>query len=220
MLMRHKKNAIVLLGGGGHCKSVLDTIWRLNEYSDVVIVDPVLPIGTVLYGAKVVGSDEVLPKLYEHGISQAFITIGSIGKKENIELRSRLYETAKGIGYDIPAIIDGSALISGSAIIGEGTFIGKNAVVNAETIIGKMAIINTGAIIEHDCYIGDYSHVSVGTVVAGGVKVGNSAFIGANATIIQCRTIGSNSIVGAGSVILSDVPDDSVSVGVYKSHNS
>ncbi len=51
------ENKIVLLGAGGHCKSVLDAILRANEYQEIVITDPDISPGAMIMGCKVVGTD-------------------------------------------------------------------------------------------------------------------------------------------------------------------
>jgi len=43
-----KKN-ILLIGGGGHCRSVLDTIFELNEYLKLGIIDKKENIGKKLW---------------------------------------------------------------------------------------------------------------------------------------------------------------------------
>lgn len=219
--MKHSNDEmkrIVLVGGGGHCRSVLDTLNRSNDYGEILITDSNIPAETVIDGATVLGNDDILPNLFVRGISNAFVTIGSVGARESDELRQKLYENVKSLGFAIPYIIDSSAIVSNSSQIAEGVYIGKNAVINAGAKIDKMAIINTGAIVEHECKIGAYSHVSIGAVLAGRVEVGEGTFIGANSTIIQCIKIGANSVIGAGSVVLGDVPDNTTVVGVYNGH--
>ena len=77
--------SIVLLGGGGHCKSVLDTVIRGNLYDKIYITDPQIPAGTVILDrATVVGNDETLLSLIEKGIRNAFITVGVIEPSHKI----------------------------------------------------------------------------------------------------------------------------------------
>ncbi len=206
-------NKLVLLGAGGHCKSVLDAALCSNQFSEIVITDPVTLVGTKVLGCKVVGTDEVLPKLFNEGFTQAFITVGSI---QNSAVRRKLVCLATKIGFTFPVIIDPSAVISRFAKIGEGTFIGKNTVVNAGTKIGKHCIINTGAILEHDCSVGAYSHVSVGSILCGGVTLGSGVFVGAGSTVIQLTTISDNAIIGAHSIVLENVGENVKASGLVK----
>lgn len=202
---------LVLLGGGGHCKSVLDSAIRMNSFEQIVITDPVITPGQKIYGCEVVGTDECLEELFTKGFDNAFITVGSIGVNY---LREKLAEKASGIGFRFPVVIDPTAIVSDFAVIGSGTFVGKKAIVNADAVIGRHCIINSGAIVEHECLIGDYSHVSVGTVLCGKVRVGMQCFIGAGSTVIQCLDIGDNCIVGAGAVVNRDVSFNTRVAGV------
>lgn len=131
-------------------------------------------------------------------------------------IRDRLYATAKKIGYRFPVIADRTAAIAGSAVIGEGTYIGKCAVVNADACVGKMCIINSCALVEHGSVVGDYSHIAVKAALCGNVHTGDHVFIGAGATVIQGTGIGAGSIVGAGSLVLGDIPGQQTVYGVYK----
>ena len=139
------------------------------------------------------------------------------GKKyKNYDIRTRLYHRLKEVGFHLPIVVDETAVVAESAQIGEGSYIGRNAVVNGDAQVGKMCIINNGAVLEHDCVLGDFSHLSVGAVACGVVKIGEETFVGANATILQCLTVGNKVKVGAGAIVLGDVPDYCTACGVWK----
>ncbi len=185
---------IILVGYGGHAKSVADCIERGNSFRIVGYTDKEKHESPYTY----LGTDEALEFYFERGIKNAVLCIGYLGKGN---LREKLFSYLKGIGFYFPVIVDPSAIISESAQIGEGTFVGKRAVINANALIGKMCIINTAAIIEHESVVGDFTHIAVGAVLCGRVTVGNSAFIGANATVIQEQNIDSGKLVPAGMTI-------------------
>ena len=124
----------MLIGGGGHCKSVLDTALRCGRFDDILIVDPVLKAGNEIMGCLVSGDDEALHELFDKGYRYAFISAGSI---KSTELRHRLFETASAIGFEFPCISDPSAIVSEYTKIEQGVFIGKNAIVNAEAKMMK-----------------------------------------------------------------------------------
>lgn len=192
---------IILIGAGGHAKSIIDSIEKSHQYRIIGFTD-VKPVKKYKkYGY--LGDDSVLYKYFEKGIKYAFVTLGFMGDKKNP--RALLYNKIKQIGYKIPVIIDPSAEVASDAEIGEGTFIGKKCIINAATKIGKMCIINTCAVIEHDNIIGDFSHISVQTTLCGNVITGENVFVGANTVILQEKNIGKNSLIGAGSVILRDI---------------
>ena len=197
----------MLIGGGGHCRSVLDCVLSSNEYDEIGIIDNLY---CSCLGIPVIGKDEDIPRLIESGWNNAFITVGSVG---NTSIRRKLYKVLNDLEIKVPVIVDPTAVIAKGAVIGRGTFIGKRAVINTNSNIGECAIINTGAIIEHDCIIGDFTHISPGTVICGGVKIGNDSHVGAGAVVRQFITIGNCSLIGAGSVVVKDIEDNKKAYG-------
>lgn len=201
---------IVLLGFGGHSKSVIDTIERQNEYKIIGVLEKKEKREAKYRGYRCIGGDEKLEELFKSGIKHAFVTLGFMGKAD---IRNRIYYTLKAIGFTLPVKVDPSCLIAKDVSIGEGTFVGKGAIINADAHIGKMCIINTGSILEHETKVGDFCHISVGTLLCGQVQVGDNSFIGAGATVIQGIHVGSGSIVGAGSSVVKKVDDNTLVYG-------
>jgi len=185
---------IVIVGFGGHAKSLADCIERSGRYKIVGYTDS--SDNNVDY--PYLGTDDSLKDIFDNGTHCAAIGVGYLGKGC---VRENIYRSLKEIGFELPVVRDPSAIISESAAVGEGTFIGKNVVVNAQAVVGNSCILNTGSIIEHECIVKDFAHIAVGAVVCGQASVGRAAFVGANATIIQCMNIGDNEIVPAGAVI-------------------
>lgn len=185
---------IILVGYGGHAKSVADCIERQGEYRIIGYTELTEMESKYPY----LGNDDVLSEYFENGIKNVVICTGYLGKGN---IREKLYKLVKNIGFNLPIIVDPSAIVSKSATIGEGTFIGKSAIINAEAQVGKMCIINSKVLVEHECNIGDFVHLAVGVVICGQVNIGDKVFVGANSTIIQCRKIRTNEIVPAGVTI-------------------
>lgn len=208
---------IVLIGFGGHAKSVVDTIEKQKKYHIAGFVEKGQGIPKSYKGYKIIGQDDDLEKIFKKGIKNAFITIGYLGEST---VRQKLYYQLKEIGYCIPVIIDNTAEIASDAKVGEGTYVGKKAVINSDAEVGSMCIINTAAVIEHECKVGDFSHVAVGAVVCGMSVIGSETLIGANASVLQCKAVGNNAKVGAGTVVLENVPDYAVACGVWKGINN
>lgn len=200
---------IILIGYGGHARSMSDSVVRQGQYRIVGFTAPERP--QELLGHEWLGTDECLAHYFSSGVRNACICIGYLGRGD---LRDSLYSMVKRIGFQLPEIIDPSAVIAGDVPIGEGTFIGKNAVVNSGSRIGKMCIVNTCALVEHDSMVGDFTHLAVRATLCGGVKVSDHCLIGAASTLVQCVQIGSHSIIGAGAAVIKDIPQDCVVAGV------
>ena len=203
-------NSIILVGGGGHCKVIIDILKENNDYDEILISDLKENLGKEILGIKIEYTDDQLEDLYKKGYKNAFV---SMGKVEINEQRKKLYEKIQNVGFKIPVIISKSAKISRYSEIGEGTLIGKNVVVNPGTKIGKNCIINTGSIIEHDCIIEDNVHIGPGAILSGGTHIGNNSFIGTGAIIIQNINISQDTLIGAGAVVIKDINELGVYVG-------
>lgn len=201
---------LLLVGGGGHCESVLDSLIQSEQFSEIGIIDKNENIGKHVLGISVIGCDNDLAKLYDNGYSYAFVTLGSIG---NPKQRIKLYNILEEIGFVIPNIIDQTAIISKNAKMSYGIYVGKNAVINAGVTIGKGCIINTSSVIEHDCKVEQFSHISTGSVLCGEVYIGENVHIGANSTIKQQVKIGANTTIGMGSIVLHNIADSIIAYG-------
>lgn len=198
---------LLLIGGGGHCHSILDSALATDLYDEIGIVDS---INASYLGVSVIGTDNDIPSLIQDGWTDAFITVGSVG---NTKIRRRLYEMVKNLKLHIPTIIDPSATIGNGVEIKEGAFIGKRSVVNTGCTVEECSIVNTGAILEHDCTIGAFSHISPGTVLCGQVKVGSDSHVGAGSVVRQLIVIGNGVLIGAGSVVVKNIPDNAKAYG-------
>lgn len=198
---------IILLGLGGHAKSVVDSIEQGGKYNIAGFLDAEGLQDKKYKDYRVIGTDDAMQRYFNSGIRNAFVTIGFMGYGQ---VRNQLYYRLKEIGYVVPNIIDRTAVVSENAQLADGIFVGKRAVINGNAQIGNMCIINTGAIVEHDCYIEAFSHMAVGSVLCGEVSVGEQTLIGANATVIQKEKIGKNCIIGAGVVVRKNIPDNIV----------
>lgn len=201
---------LLLIGGGGHCKSIIDSLIGCNTYVRIGIVEKSRNNYSPILGIPVVGIDEDLEKLKRKGYTDAFVSLGSIG---NPSSRKKMFGLISSLGFDIPNIIDNSAVISRKSTMGRGLFIGKHAVVNVGSVLGDGVIINSSATIEHDCTIGAFAHVSPGVVLCGNVTIGEDAHIGAGSIVRQQVKVGKNAIVGMGSIVLHDVPNSMIAYG-------
>ena len=204
------KEEIIIVGGGGHARSVIDAINTMELFEIIGIIDTADKKNTLVNGIKIIGDNSDLENYFNKHITKAVIAIGSIG---DVALRRKLYDMCKKIGYDLPNIIDASAILSPNIALGEGNFIGKGTIINTNVRIGSGCIFNTGCIIEHDCLIEDFVHIAPGCTLSGGIWIKKHAHIGTHTTIIQNITVGKETLIGAGSVVVSDISDHKLAYG-------
>lgn len=194
------KHPLILIGGGGHCKSVIE-VAESAGYEIKGILDMPDEVGKeVLPGHKIIGIDDDIPQYVEK--CDFVITVGFI---KNPALRIKLYNKVKAAGGRLATIIASTAHVSKYAELGEGTVIMHQAFVNAGAKIGDNCIINTFVNIEHDAEVGNQCHISTGTMVNGECKIGENCFIGSQSVCANCIEIASDIIVGAGSVVRKSI---------------
>ncbi len=202
---------IIILGGGGHARVLIDLVRLSGTYKIAGILDPQFDPGTMISGIPVLGNDDMLPELVTSGIINACIGTGSV--KDTL-IRKSLYDKSKAAGLSVPPLIHPRAVVSENSKIAAGAQIMANAVVQTDSMIGENTIINTGAIIEHDCCIGTNVHICPAAVISGVCRIDEGSFIGAGATVINGINIGKNVTIAAGSVVITDVADGVTLKGV------
>lgn len=188
------KEKIVLIGGGGHCHSVIDVIEQENKYEIIGIIDKKELLGKKVLDYNIIGSDDDLINIFKI-CKNAIITVGQI---ESSTIRKKIFNNLKKIGFNLPIIISPLSYVSRYSEIEEGTVVLHNVLINANVLIGKNCIINSKALIEHDSIIENHCHISTASVINGGVIVKEGNFFGSNATSIQSIII--NSFTKAGSL--------------------
>jgi len=197
---------LAILGAGGHGKVVADTA-ESNGWDSIVFFDDAWPALQKNGIWSVVGTSNDLIRTVRT-FSGVVVAIGN-----NAIRRAKLTELA-AIGASIVTLVHPSAIISRYASLGLGSVAFPGVVVNAEAVVGEGAILNTGCSVDHDCRVGAAVHLSPGVRLAGGVEVGDCSWIGIGATARQLVKIGNNVVVGASAAVVSDLPDNTVAVGV------
>lgn len=204
------KDKIVVIGGGEHAKVIINVIKKLDEYEILGYTD-IINKGLVL-GKKYLGNDEVLNNIIKkHKNCKAVIGVGLI-KVSNV--RNRIYEMVKNIGFDLPTITSKNAIIYEDVTIGEGTVVLDNTIINTGSTIGKCVILYSSAIVEHDCTVGDFVTFATGSILAAGSKIGDNSILSVGAIVISHKSICNNCFIGAGSVAISDILIEGTYYGV------
>lgn len=129
-------------------------------------------------------------------------------------VRSALHQKLVGAGLTPVSFADPSALVCRTANLGEGLQVMPLAIIHNDADVGRQCLVNTRALVEHDCVLEPGVEIGPGAVLCGRVHVGENSWVGAGATIRPRIRIGKNTIVGAGAVVVADVPDGVIAVGV------
>lgn len=184
---------IVLIGGGGHCRSCIDVIESTGKFNIAGIVDIPEKLGQKVLSYPIIATDSNLEELATR-YRNFFIAIGHLRSPVT---RILLYNKLKGLSASFPALVSSHAYVSRHAMIGEGSIVMHGAIVNANARIGINCIINSTSLIEHDAVIGDHCHIATGAIINGGVVVGGSSFVGSGCVTKQYITIPEKSFIPA-----------------------
>lgn len=186
---------LILLGGGGHCKSVID-VAESAGYTILGVLDKPELVGTKVLGYEIIGTDDDIPLYVDK--AEFLITVGQI---KSPAIRKKLALLVMRAGGKFATVIASDAYVSKYAQIGKGTVVMHKAIVNADACIGEHCIINTMANIEHEVQIGGFCHVSTGVMVNGNCVIGDEVFIGSGSVLYNGISVVNNAIIPAGSIV-------------------
>ncbi len=194
---------ILVYGGGGHAKAVMDMLKAIGEFEIAGIIDDGIPAGAEVMGIPVLGARDLLPGLVSRGLRLAANGVGGI---VDIGVRVRLFELLENQGFSLPALIHPRAMVEPGAKAGAGVQVFPNAYVGSESVLHPKCMVNTGAVVSHDCEIGAYSHVAPGALLAGHVHVGERVLVGMGVKVVIGISLGDGARIGSGATVLKDVP--------------
>jgi len=197
---------LLILGAGGHA-SVLVDILRQQNREIVGLVSPEVELKNKMFnGIEHFGSDDDVLKFDNKVIN----LVNGIGSLPGNNLRTKLYNKFKALGYEFETVVASNAIVSDYAKFEEGVQIFTGVIVQTNVRIGRNTIINTGAIIEHDCNIGANNHIAPGVTLSGQVQSQENVHFGTGATVIQSVFIGQNVVIGAGSSVTKNVEENTI----------
>jgi UDP-perosamine 4-acetyltransferase len=203
-----KNGPVVVIGGGGHAKVVIDVL-LLSGWSVAGYTDPAPVAGDRICGTPWLGDDAALARLRAEGIAWAIAAFGDNAR------RARMAERALGLGFTLANAVHPSAQLSPYARLGEGVAIMPGVAVNAGSLIGDNTVINTASSVDHDCTVGRSVHIAPGAHLAGYITVEDEALVGGGAIVGRGHPIrvGRGAVVGAGAVVIHDVPPGTTVAG-------
>lgn len=199
------KSNYVIIGAGGHGKSVADVI--SSSGGIVKFFEDSKKAGQSIFGVPIISSIEEIPELHSHflamGINDNYI------REKVMERYSVKYPDLK-----FEPIIHETAYVSPFSSIGIGSIVMAHATVGPQTWVGKGCIINTKASVDHDSQMRAFSSLGPGVVTGGNVKIGHRSAVCIGATIKHGISIGSDCIIGAMSYLNKDLGDQQTAYGI------
>lgn len=202
---------ILLIGSSGHAKVIIDIVHCQGQHVLRGLLDDQRAQGEATMDVPVLGRIDELPEIMARtGIQHGIIAVGDNGAR--ISIAERIQKLAPHFRF--VTAVHPKATVAGDVVIGPGTVIMAGATINPSVVVGAHCILNTNCSIDHDRVLEDFVSVAPGANLGGGGGVGIGSAVGMNASVLQKVNIGSHCVIGAGAVVLEDVPDLHVALGV------
>lgn len=197
---------LLLIGGGGHCRSCIDVIEAQGRYTIAGIVDINETDASARLGYSWLGRDDDLPELLKKYPS-ALVTVGQV---KSPDIRIALFEKLEALGADFPTVVSPLAHVSRHAVVLPGTIVMHGATINASAKVGANCIINSQALVEHDSVVAAHCHISTGARLNGDVHIDTGSFIGSGAVVHHGVHIASRCVVGAGAIVMKNLTEGTI----------
>jgi acetyltransferase EpsM len=203
------RTELVLIGGGEHATVVLDAANTGDEWLVVGFVDPEARPELEAQGPAWLGDDDAAaPGLRGR---HCMLAVGAIADAQRRIALAQRYDAESVVWA---SVVHPRATVARDVAIGPGTAILAGSVINPGAHIGAHCIVHTGAIIEHDVYLDAFVQIGPGAVVGGGTTIGRGAYVGLGARLRDHVRIGPGAVIGMGAVVVGDIADEVVVVGV------
>lgn len=199
----HPGRGLVILGFGGHARSVADVALAAG-YQELLFIDEHARDGEHFLG-------HPARRESPHILPEGWACLPAAGDNRR---RQAQIIAIRECGWPLASLIAPTATIGAGATLAAGCFVAHHAHVGPLARIGTGTILNTGAVVEHECVVGEFAHISVNASVAGRSRIGDRAFVGAGATVIDGIYVGDDIMIGAGSVVAASIDKSGIYVGV------
>ncbi|WP_236748673.1 NeuD/PglB/VioB family sugar acetyltransferase [Acidovorax carolinensis] len=161
---------LLIVGAGGHGRSVAEAVLAAGKYELVGFVDDAVPDLQQVWNLPVFGATADLAS-YRGYADAAIVAIGNNRLRE--DLQQRLYAA----GFELATVVHPQAIVSPRAVVGAGCAIMAGAIVGTEAQLGAGVIVNCGAVVDHHCRVEDFGHLGVNAAMAGGSVLGRGAWM-------------------------------------------
>ena len=137
---------------------------------------------------------------------QVVVAVGAPGLKRSL--------VSRWAGSAFRTVVAETAWVDRSADLRDGAVVGPQAAVSLRAVVGRHALVNVSASVSHDTTVGEYATISPGVHIAGHCTVGDGVFLGIGSSVIQGVRIAAGSVIGAGAVVVRDIDEPGIYVGV------
>lgn len=202
---------IVIFGAGGFGREVIEVVKdcnKINKEWDILgFVDDTPSLrGKCINGYPILGNIDWLIK--QNDEINCVIAVGDPRGKKQVAEKLEKSE------INFANVIHPSVMMSEFVEFGKGVILCAGCILTANIRIGNHVCVHINSTIGHDAVLEDFSCIMPAVKISGNVVLKKGTYIGAGATLIPKVSVGEWTIIGAGTVVIKDVPDHIVAVGV------
>lgn len=207
---------IILIGSGGCMRELAWQIQELNKKKETWYIlgyvdkeKPKSGVEVKVGGRQIVylGDDDFL--IHRTVDTNVAVCVGQSG------LRAKIVNKLKvNPKIHFPNLILGNTQICQDVKMGEGCIVSMDSRISTNAQMGNFVFLNIGSLVCHDGVLEDFVTLSPDVKLAGDVHIGSGSNIGLGTKVIQGIRIGENVVTGAGSVVVRNIENDCIVVGV------
>jgi len=201
--------ARVIFGCGSQALYVIENLVAAGKPSPDACVDleEGKMVGRKVLDVPILGRSDALERYNRIG-AEAIIAHG------NNRLKLALAAELAELGFAFFNALHPAAVISPFAAMGKGCIINAGATILPQARLGDHVVVHSGVVVEHDCVLNDAVNLAPGVALAGRVEIGRGSYIYTGASVRPTTRIGAFATVGAGAVVIAEVLEGQVVVGV------
>ena len=200
---------LLIVGAGSVGKFIAYNINQFTQTFEIIgfLDDDTSKHDTVIAGLPVLGPVEKLQEFSGKGIAIVWgIAFPGVKKK--------LFDQYQDLLFAFPNFIAKDAWVSEGVIFGNGCIVYPGTTINYETKIDDFVVINMNCSLGHNCTIKSFSSLAPGVNLGGNTSVGSCVELGIGAATVQGTLIGDNATVGGQAMVVSNVSESDVVVGI------
>jgi sugar O-acyltransferase (sialic acid O-acetyltransferase NeuD family) len=202
-----KMKKIIIIGNAISAEILYKYIEIDNRYEVVAFaIEKEFILNDKLFGKDVIDINILINKYNP----KEYSIIMAIGYHEMNQIREKLFDTVKKLGYMIETYIHPDANIFNNYDIGEGSIVLANSTVEPFAKIGQNSVIWANCVVGHHSIVADNCWIASGSVIAGSSIVGKNSFLGINTTIVDEVRIEEFNMIGAGAMISKNTKKNEV----------
>lgn len=200
---------LLIIGAGSVGKFVAYNIDQFIQSYEIIgfLDDDSSKHNTSIAGFPVLGSTDKLPEYSGKDIAIVWgIAFPSV--------KMKLFANYKDLSFKFPNFIAKDAWISEGVTLGRGCIIYPGTAINYETAIGDFVVINMNCSLGHNCIIESFSSLAPGVNLGGNTVIGSCVEMGIGSSTVQSVKINDDAIVGGQAMVISEIPNAAIAVGI------